>query len=92
MVFMDDGVLCEGAHPVLVHAREHAVSLGKARHPRPLGFDDSGKFVSHHDRERIVTDNLQGAGARLEIDGVKTGCLNSDKEFTKSGRRLWHVH
>jgi hypothetical protein len=36
-------------------------------------------------------DNLQGAGARLEIDGVKTGCFNLDKEFTSSGRRLWHV-
>jgi len=88
---MDDGVLREGAHPVLVHAREHAVALSEARHPRAHGFDDSGEFVAHHDRERIVTDNLQGAGARLEIDGVKTGGLNLDEEFTSSGRRLWHV-
>jgi hypothetical protein len=88
---MDDGVLREGAHPVPVHAREHAVALRKARHPRSHCFDDSGKFAAHHDRERILTDSLQGAGARLEIDGVKTGCLNLDEELTSSGRRLWHI-
>jgi hypothetical protein len=35
--------------------------------------------------------DLQRAGARLEIDGVKAGGLNSDEEFTNSGRRLWDV-
>jgi hypothetical protein len=66
--------------------REHISEVSGAN-----GFDDSGEIVAHHDRERIVADDLQRAGARLEINGVKAGGLNSDEESTNSRRRLWHV-
>ena len=75
----------EGAHGVLVHAREYAVALGKAHHPRANGFDDTGEFVAHDDRERIVADDLQRPGARLEIDGIKVGDVDADQEFTSPG-------
>jgi hypothetical protein len=74
-----------------VHAREHAVALGETHHPPANCFDDAGEFVAHHDRQWIVVDDLQRAGARLEIDGVKTSGVDADEEFTSPGGRLRHI-
>jgi len=37
--------------------------------------------------QRIVVDDLQRAGARLEIDGVETSGADADEEFTSPGGR-----
>jgi hypothetical protein len=91
VVLVDHGILGKGTHKVLVHAREDTVAPGKPHHPRANGVDDAGEFVAHHDRQRVLADDPQRAGARLVIDGVKAGSVNADEEFTSAGRRLRHV-
>jgi hypothetical protein len=59
---MDHGVRGEGTHDVLVHTRQDAVALGKARHTCANGFDDAEKFVAH---DRVLAEVYALARRRI---------------------------